>query len=273
MSTCPQCGASAEGNFCATCGAPLERTTCPSCGAAAPPGARFCTSCGTALRGGAPGAGGSAPRGSEERIPWATLGWWAAGALMVILILLLVFPVINPGGGGGQQGGPMPPAQTAPFAGGGAGSGTPPDISQMTPREAADRLFNRVMEASEAGDSGQVAMFMPMALQAYEAARPLDADGRFHLSLLQRTNGDYQAALTTAEEGLEEAPDHLLLLAAAGAAAREIGDSARALEYYRRFVEVYPDERGTQRSGYPDHASLIPSLREEAESFVAGAGG
>lgn len=268
MATCPQCGARAEGNFCAACGAPLKRSTCPSCGTKAPAGAHFCTSCGAALR-----AGGGAAARSGERIPWATLGWWAAGALMVVLILLLVFPVINPAGGPGGSQGPAPSSQAAPFAGGGAGSGTPPDLSQMTPREAADRLFNRVMEAAETGDSAQVAMFMPMALQAYEAARPLDADGRFHVSLLERTNGDYQAALTTADEGLAEAPDHLLLLAAAGAAARELGEQARALGYYRRFLEVYDGERTTQRSGYPDHASLIPSLKEEAESFVAGAGG
>lgn len=268
MATCPNCGARGEGNFCAACGTPLGRTECPSCGADVPGGARFCTSCGATLQGeGEPGGG----RG--EQIPWSTLGWWAAGALMVILILLLVFPVINPGGPspqspmqGGQEGQPA-----APFAG--EGSGTPPDISQMSPREAADQLFNRVMRAAEGGDSAQVNMFMPMALQAYEGARPLDPDGTFHLALLQRTGGNHEAALATSEEGLEEAEDHLLLLAAAAAAARELGDTATALEHYRRFLEVYDQEQGRTRSGYPDHAQLLPQYRSEARAFVEEAGG
>lgn len=269
MATCPNCGAQAQGNFCASCGTPLRASTCPSCGAATPAGARFCTSCGIALGVGGRGPVGGARPGGGEQIPWSTLGWWAAGALMVIVILLLVFPIINPGGKGSQsQPGAMP---NAPFAGG--GSGAPPDLSQMSPREAADRLFNRVMAAAENGDSSQVAEFMPMALQAYDMVGPLDADARFHVSLLQRTNGDYQAALSTAEQGLEEAKDHLLLLGAAGTAARELGDTAKALKYYRRFLEVYDDQVGTDRSGYADHAPLIPDMKTEAEQFTAQAGG
>ena len=37
----------------------------------------------------------------------------------------------------------------------------------MTPRERFDRLFNRIMQAAERGDSAQVERFTPMALGAY----------------------------------------------------------------------------------------------------------
>ena len=45
-------------------------------------------------------------------------------------------------------------------------SNRPPDLSKMTPREAADRLFNRVMSANERGDKDETSWFSPMAIQA-----------------------------------------------------------------------------------------------------------
>ncbi|HTI44454.1 MAG TPA: hypothetical protein VL693_21650, partial [Vicinamibacterales bacterium] len=59
-------------------------------------------------------------------------------------------------------------APIAPFAGGageaGGAGGQPPDISQMSPEERANRLFNRVMILAESGKQDSVQFFMPMAL-------------------------------------------------------------------------------------------------------------
>ena len=41
------------------------------------------------------------------------------------------------------------------------------DLASLSPRQAADRLFNRVMAASENGDTAEALQFAPMALQAY----------------------------------------------------------------------------------------------------------
>ncbi len=144
------------------------------------------------------------------------------------------------------------------------------DLSQMTPREAADRLFARVMSAAEQGDSTQAMQFLPMAVQAYERAQPLDLDGLFHLSSLQRTGMDLEGALATAQGGLDVDPDHLLLLHAAGEAAREQGDSALAQEYFAHIIEVYDEQMASGNADYNAHSSMMASLRANARQFAGG---
>ena len=57
-------------------------------------------------------------------------------------------------------------------------AGTPPDISNMSPKERYDRLYNRVMRAAESGDQATVAVHahdhhgLPAARQ-YRRRRPL----------------------------------------------------------------------------------------------------
>ena len=46
-----------------------------------------------------------------------------------------------------------------------------PDISQMTPEERFDRLFNRIMQAAHQGDTVQIQRFLPMALGRLRPAR------------------------------------------------------------------------------------------------------
>lgn len=277
--TCPSCGAEATGNFCARCGSALSGRECPSCGKESRPGDRFCTTCGAPLgAGGAPApaaaptaaqaSGGGSPGGSGD----GSLGWWVAGLLLVALILFLLVPVLSPERG--RSGGDAP-GVGAPSAGGsGAGSnlGAAPnvDLSSMTPRQAADRLFDRVMRAAESGDSTQARQFLPMAIAAYERARPLDLDGLFHLSVLQRTAGQLDEALSTAEGGLEEEPDHLLLLSAAAEAARELDDTATARERFSHLLDVYDSQVESDREDYQVHARLLPTLREDARGFLEG---
>ena len=59
-----------------------------------------------------------------------------------------------------------------------ARAGAAPDISQLSPRERFDRLFNRIMQAAEQGDTAQVRRFTPMALGAYAQLDTIDADAR-----------------------------------------------------------------------------------------------
>lgn len=264
--TCPQCEAEVgEEGFCPHCGASLEPRKCPSCGESAPPGSRFCTRCGSSLT--APPAGeGSGSSGDGP------LGWWVAGLVMVALIIFLMVQVLEPDRGLQEEG--ATPGSPGAAAGGASDGPLGPapdvDISSMTPGEAADRLFDRVMRAGEAGDTAQVVQFLPMAIGAYERARPLDADGLFHLSVLQRTGNQFEAALRTASTGLEEAPDHLLLLSAAAEAARQLGDSATARSHYSHMLEVWDEERNSGLEDYQIHSALLPRIRNDAQTFLDG---
>lgn len=261
--TCPQCEAEVKGaGFCPHCGASLEPRQCPSCGESAPAGSRFCTNCGSSLTAPPSGSGSGSGDGS--------LGWWVAGLVMVALILFLVVPVLSPDRGLLEEGatpGASPGGSTG-GAGGDLGPAPNVDISSMTPRQAADRLFDRVMRAGEAGDTAQVVNFLPMAIAAYERARPLDSDGIFHLSVLQRTANQFEAALRTASTGLEEAPDHLLLLSAAAQAAAELGDTATAEEHYSHLLDVWDEERNSGLEDYQVHSALLPQIQNDARDFL-----
>ena len=156
--------------------------------------------------------------------------------------------------------------------GGQAMGGAPPDISSMTPIEAADRLFNRVMMAEANGDSAEVRRFLPMAIPAYERARPLNADGLFHLSQLQRVAGLMNEALTTAQSILADAPDHLLGLYAAAEAARELGREAEAEVLYGRIADVYEAEMSSPLKEYIEHRAITETLAQVARAYLEAQG-
>jgi len=259
--TCPQCGQPANGNFCSVCGAGIGALFCNQCGTEAEPGSRFCNQCGSAL------AQGATPPAPVAGIPPAApsgnrLLWWVAGGALVGLILIVAYPVI--------QGGRGAPAGVTPSASGGMpGSGPSSlDLASMTPREAADRLFNRVMIAMEAGDSTEAMGFLPMAISAYEIAEPLNADGLYHLATLKQTARDFEGALAAALAGLEDNPDHLLNLIAAARAAHSLGDDQGARDRYARLLAVWDDQMASGIADYQDHSGQIPELKAEAEAFL-----
>ncbi len=252
---CPNCGRDASGRFCSNCGSSIVKTKCSSCGASPPAGARFCNQCGADV-----GGGGKAPEARRGGLTEGNLGWWIAGAMLTLLIVILVLPIVRPD----VTAGPMAPA--GPPAGGPSAT----DIANMPPREAADRLFNRVMTAVAANNTAEWAQFLPMAIQSYDMARPLDQDGLFHLSMLHSQNQDPQAALAVAREGLDTNPDHLLNLNAAANAAVTAGDSAAATEYYQRFLDVFDVEQAKGLAEYQAHANMFPEMTAEAEAFLGG---
>ena len=271
---CPQCGRSASGSFCQHCGASLGGRFCNECGARLGQGANFCNQCGTSVAGGAGDPPPQVAARTTGRTTARTTGrsggarggnaaWYVGGAFAVILILVVVWPTIA--GREGSSGSNPGAAPSNPAAG-----PSSVDLASMSPREAADRLFDRVMRAASAGDSMQAQQFTPMALQAYERARPLDSDGLFHVSLLQRTGLQLEAALATAEQILSRNPDHLLGLAAAGDAARELGRSQVASEHYRRLLEVFDRERAKALPEYEIHEPMMDGIRSAAETHLAG---
>ena len=267
---CPSCGAEASGKFCASCGSPLGAKKCRSCGAQVPEGSRFCTGCGKPMaRGG--GAKGQRPQGHgaggripEDPVPGgnANLAWWVAGALLVVVLFSLGYPVLTRNSG--QGAGVAPPGM-----GGATGGGGAVDLTTMSLEEQGTILFNRVMGSSSAGDTADVAFFLPKALVIYGELNPTDPDGLYHYALLYQVGGDFEAALAKAQEGLAQIPDYLLLLAVAAEAYLGLGDEAAAREMYTHFLDVFDFEMGQLRPGYEHHQNIFPVYRDEAEAFLS----
>lgn len=261
--TCPECGKPAGGNFCQHCGAALGGRFCNQCGAKLSAGAAFCNQCGA--KAGAGGGGGGGRRAAAvAAVGGANAPWWIAGVAMFGLILVVGWNMVRPAA----------PAASAPgAAGAGTAGGVDPsgpgttDISKMTPREAADRLFDRVMRTISAGDTAGAMGFQPMAVQAYELAEPLDMDGLFHLALLQQL-ADASAALATAKRMLQTEADHVLALGVAAEASATLGDSAAAREYFQHLLRVYDVQFAKSLPEYDAHRTVMAELRTAAEESV-----
>lgn len=271
-SKCPECGKPATGNFCQNCGAKLGGRFCNQCGAELGPGAKFCNQCGEKVA-----DGGRAPRAAAHReaaaavVGGQNLPWWIAGVAMFGLIVFIGVRAVTPAGPAAPAAQPQP---VAPFAGGAgvpgcASTGAPPDLSNFTMRQSADMLFDRVMRCVSAGDSASAQMFLPMALGAYDQARPLDHDGLFHLSLLERVAGDPDAALADAQQVLADDPNHVLALTAAAEAAAQMGRLDEARQYYQHILDVLDSEIARGLPEYQAHETIMESVRGDAEAFLA----
>ena len=145
---CPRCGAATNGRFCGECGTPVGNPECGRCAARLSAGARYCHRCGTPA-----GARGVAAQGAQSVVPWVV-----AGVSLLALVVVLVLdrrrtPQAGAAAGGGAN---AATAEATPSA------GRPPDLSQMSPRDAADRLFDRVMRLQEEGKRDSVVFFAPM---------------------------------------------------------------------------------------------------------------
>lgn len=234
--------------FCTACGAKLGAT------------AKFCHRCGqptdgSALPLAAPGGAPGAMRGAEGGASSQVLPWAVAG---IALLCLLAFIV-------GQQIG-RAPAATASAPPADAAPGRAVDISQMSPEERADRLFQRVMTYVAEGKSDSVAFFAPMAIQSQLALAPLDAHRRYDLGLLGIVSGDGVMARAQADSILAESPDHLLGLILAMRASGMALDTAARARHAQRLVEVVDRERARGLPEYRDHDPDITAAIREANN-------
>jgi hypothetical protein len=245
---CPSCQSESTGAYCAECGTPLK-ARCKRCDSALVPGARYCTECGSPVRAG------------------ASLPWYVGGVALVALIVVALLPASRQqAGGAGGELAAMPPGGEA-SGGAPAGGGSPPALSD-DPRENADRLFNRIMQMKESGDTAGARRFTPMAIQAYGMAAPLDSDGLYHLSLIQTFAGQPADGQATAEQILAMFPNHLLGLIAGAEAADAAGKRDEARAYWRRFIAAYEEEKDKPLPEYQDHGRVFPSYLETAQRYV-----
>ncbi len=147
-----------------------------------------------------------------------------------------------------------------------AGDGAPPDISNMSPRERFDRLYNRVMRAAQSGDEATVSRFTPMALMAYAQLDSLDPDARFHAALLEAHTGDVAGAAAQADTILAQHPGHLFGYVVRGSVARWRKDEKALTRAYAGFLEHYDAELKADRPEYADHKTSIDEFHQAAET-------
>lgn len=189
-----------------------------------------------------------------------------AGVGVALVALLIFFLQRDPAPEVTPPVAQAPAGAPAPAASGGGPAGV--DLSSMTPREAADRLFNRVMESVSAGDTAQARAFAPMAISAYGMVDQLDTDGQYHLAVIQLVNNQSEDALATAEGILAQNPVHLFGLFTAAQANQALGNEAEAREQYRAFLDNYDAELAAGRLEYTEHAPVLPSMQTEARQRV-----
>lgn len=245
---CPKCGTKSTAKFCHSCGAALRGNECANCQVTLSPGARFCHECGD------PTDSSSRSKGSFS------LPWVIAGAAVVVSIVVVA-----------ARGGPSAPASSAPGSIPSSTMGAP-DISDMTPLEQADALFEVVMIALERGDTAQVGFHAPMALGAYRNLDSLDADALYHVGLLRGALRDHDGMLAMADTLQAIVPGHLLATTLRKAAAEAKGDSAAVQEAYRSFLRDYGAEAPTDRREYMLHQRSIEAFLAEARRATAGEG-
>lgn len=221
---------------------------CAACGAPLGDRAKFCHRCGTPR--GEAGRPAPVAGGAAVVLPWVVAG--------IALLCLLAFIV---GQNWRRARTPAPVAvATAPAA------SRATDISQMSPQERADRLFNRVMTYVAEGKSDSVSFFAPMAIQSFEALAPLDAHQRYDLGLLAVVSGDAALARAQADTILRAEPSHLLgLILAMRAAGLELDTAGRRL-YADRFMTALGTERTKRLPEYLDHAPDIDAAVRETET-------
>ena len=152
---CPKCGSDESGKFCSKCGAEVRKKSggaggakCSKCGKGLEPKAMFCAECGEPT-------GHRPAKGAAAYLPWVLSGL----AMVAFAIALTMFIQ----GQTAVRVGDMPPTGALPVAERVNPDGTPVasapnagpggvDLGSMSPRQAADRLFDRVMREDEAGN-------------------------------------------------------------------------------------------------------------------------
>lgn len=266
--SCPACGAvSPSGRFCTECGAVVRGANCAACNAILAPGARFCHRCGTPAGSTAAAATPrptskreSARRAAAPEVPKASsrsILPLAIGGIAFIAVAVIF--AAQRAGTPADASGPVAPA--GPL--GGAG---PVDISQMTPRERAGRLFDRVMRYETEGKKDSIAFFASIAAGAYEALQPFDADLRYDFGRINQAAGNLDVAQAHADTLLRQSPTHLLGLLLAALVAEDRGDVRQRDALEQRLLAAESAELAKSLEEYTLHRSEITAAIDAARA-------
>lgn len=136
----------------------------------------------------------------------------------------------------------------------------------MSPRERADRLYDRIMRLAEAGKQDSVELFASMAIPAFEALGTLDADARFDMGRVAELSRNYDIAAAQADTILRESPTHLLGLILAARVADARADRAARAAFERRLLAAEAAELQRPLDEYTRHRADIDAALNAARS-------
>jgi hypothetical protein len=172
------------------------------------------------------------------------------GGLVLVAIVVVLAARIGAGSEPGRGAGAEVVVQGAAGA---------PDISSMSPRERAARLYDRVMRLHEEQKRDSVDFFAQMALNAYAVIPDLDLDGRYDVARIAMVAGALPVALAQSDTILRRDSTHLLGLLLGADLARAANDEARAKRLETTFVTVAGRERQRKLPEYEAHSAEIES--------------
>jgi len=193
----------------------------------------------------------ASPRVSRDRTPWLVAGVALAGLLATLLVMV-------------ARNSKNAPAQPELAAIEQPAGEAPPDISNMSPRERFNRLYNRVMSAAQSGDEATVTRFTPMALMAYAQLDSIDADARYHAALLKVHTGEVDASRALGDTILARNPNHLFGYVVRGTVARFRKDQKELARAYTEFLKRYDQEMKLARPEYGEHRTSMDDFRRAA---------
>lgn len=175
---------------------------------------------------------------------------WMVGGAAFVALLALVITQRARSGSLSREAVASPLGSASPMVRG-------PDLSTMSPRERADRLFNRVMSYQERGVTDSVRFFADMGIRAYQMLPSLDPDARYDMGRIAEVAGDAALAKAQSDTILRESPTHLLGLTLGARAARLTKNESLARAYDRRLLAAESAERRKNLPEYERHATDI----------------
>jgi hypothetical protein len=196
--------------------------------------------------------------GAARYVPWGVTGLFVT--LAITYLIATRDDATAPQAGGSDA---APTSETrAPATPNPSGA---PDISSMSPRERADRLYDRIMRYSEEGKTDSLTFFAPMAMTTFQSlGKELDLDARYDYGRVASETGHLDVARAEADTILVQVPTHLLGLALKARTAVKRGDVRTAKIAWAAFLAVREAEVAKKLPEYQAHANDIATATELA---------
>lgn len=161
---------------------------------------------------------------------------------------------------------PTPTIDGPAFGASAAGGQRAPDISNMSPEQRADALFQRIMTYNDRGQRDSVILFAQMALPAHELLVNIDLDRRYHAALIAEAAGIIEITAAQADTILRTDSNHLLGLVLSIRLARNSADGDRVSVLEQQLLRVADTELARQLTEYEQHRREIDLALAAARS-------